>query len=38
METKEWGQLMVCLGCQIRGETLEDFEDNGKSRAMLWKE
>lgn len=38
MESKEWGQLMVCPGCQISGEPLEDSEENGISRAMPWKE
>ena len=28
---------MVCLGCQISGEPLEGFEENGIS-ARLWKE
>lgn len=36
MESKEWGQLMVCLGCQISGKPPEDFEENGLSRAMAW--
>ena len=38
MESEEWGQLTVCLRHQISGEPLEDFEENGISRAMPWKE
>lgn len=37
MESKEWGQLMVCLGGQISGKPPEDFEENGLSRATPWK-
>lgn len=29
---------MVCLGCQISEEPLEDFEENGIRGAMPWKE